>query len=207
VSKFRIKLALAVAVIAAAVITSAAIATRGGGVKQNLSGYEEVPLTLSTPASGKFRAFVDPANQKITYKLRYGGFESDVTQAHIHFGARATSGGISVWLCANNPPITSAPAGTQACPKRSGTIAGEITPASVVGPAAQGIAAGEFGELLAALRAGATYVNVHSEAFPPGEVRAQIAGGWGGKAWSGKNWDDDGDGRPGKGWGRGHKGN
>jgi hypothetical protein len=205
VSKFRIKLALAVAVIAAAVIATAAIAGGGGGVKQRLSGYEEVPMTLSTPASGKFRAFIDQANQKITYKLRYGGFESDVTQAHIHFGARATSGGVSAWLCANNPPITNAPAGTQACPKRSGTITGELTPASVVGPAAQGIAAGEFGEFVAAIRAGATYVNVHSDAFPPGEIRAQIDGGWGGKVWSGKNWGDD-DGRPGKGWGSRHKG-
>ena len=173
-SKFRIKLALAVAVIAAAVITSAAIATRGGGVKVPLSSYQETPQTLSTPAFGKFRAFIDESNQKITYTLRYGGFETDVTQAHIHFGARATSGGISVWLCANNPPITGAPAGTQACPKRSGTISGDITPASVVGPVGQGIAAGEFGELLAALRAGVTYVNVHSEAFPGGEIRAQI---------------------------------
>src|SRR6185295_12552285 len=112
VSKFRIKLAVAVAVLAAAVITTTAIATRGGGIKVPLSGYEETPQTLSTPAFGKFRAFVDPSGQKITYSLRYGGFETDVTQSHIHFGARSTSGGISVWLCANNPPITGAPAGT-----------------------------------------------------------------------------------------------
>ena len=97
-----------------------------------------------------------------------------MTQAHIHFGARATSGGVSVWLCANNPPITTAPAGTQACPARSGTITGTIAAANVVGPAAQGIAPGEFAELVAAIRAGATYVNVHTATNPPGEMRGQL---------------------------------
>ena len=197
-STSRIKLAIVAAVLVAAIATGAAIAGGGGGVKQRLSGYEEVPLTLSSPASGKFRAFIDEANQKITYKLRYGGFETDVAQAHIHFGARATAGGISVWLCANNPPISGAPAGTQACPVRAGTITGTITPANVVGPAGQGIAAGEFGELVAAMRSGATYVNVHSAAFPAGEIRAQIDGGWGGKhdrhdGWGGKHDRQDND--------------
>ena len=107
-SSSRVKLAILVAVIAAAVVTSAALAGRGASVKATLSGYEEAPLTLSSPASGKFRAKVDEGGQKIVFKLRYGGFETDVTQAHIHFGARALTGGISVWLCANNPPITGA---------------------------------------------------------------------------------------------------
>jgi hypothetical protein len=40
--------------------------------------------------------------------------------------------------------------------------------------AAQGIAAGEFGELVAALRAGRAYANVHTTKFPPGEIRGQI---------------------------------
>jgi hypothetical protein len=45
----------------------------------------------------------------------------------------------------------------------------------VIGPAGQGIAAGEFAELLAAMRAGVTYVNVHSTLYPGGEIRAQIS--------------------------------
>jgi len=44
----------------------------------------------------------------------------------------------------------------------------------VIGPAGQGIAAGEFAELLAAIRAGKTYANVHSAKFPGGEIRAQL---------------------------------
>jgi hypothetical protein len=63
--------------------------------------------------------------------------------------------------------------GKPACPQ-SGTVTGTIVPADVVGPATQGIAAGEFGELVAAIRAGRTYANVHSSKFPAGEVRGQI---------------------------------
>jgi len=79
-----------------------------------------------------------------------------------------------VWLCANNPPITNAPPGTQACPAPSGTITGTIRPENVTGPTTQGIDAGQYGEFLDALDAGLTYVNVHSSKYPGGEIRAQI---------------------------------
>ena len=92
-------------------------------------------------------------------------------QAHIHLGQRAQSGGIAVFLCTN---LANGPAGTQACPAPPATITGTITPADVIGPAAQGIAAGEFGELTDAIRAGVTYVNVHSSLYPGGEIRAQL---------------------------------
>ncbi len=49
-----------------------------------------------------------------------------------------------------------------------------IQAVDVLGPAGQGIAAGEFNELLRAIRAGSTYVNVHTTGYPGGEIRAQI---------------------------------
>ena len=45
----------------------------------------------------------------------------------------------------------------------------------MIGPAGQGIAAGEFAELVRALRAGAAYANVHTTAHPGGEIRGQVA--------------------------------
>jgi hypothetical protein len=77
-----------------------------------------------------------------------------------------------VFLCTN---LGNGPAGTQACPAGGGTIRGTITPADITaGAAAQGIAAGEFDEFVRAIRAGATYVNVHSVDRQGGEIRAQL---------------------------------
>ena len=59
-----------------------------------------------------------------------------------------------------------------------GTTRGAIRAVDVIGPAtaptAQGIAPGEFAELLAAIRADTTYVNVHSSLYPGGEIRSQL---------------------------------
>jgi hypothetical protein len=59
------------------------------------------------------------------------------------------------------------------------TITGVLTPANIIGPAAQGIdpatdAANGFEELVRLLRSGVTYANVHSSKFPGGEIRGQI---------------------------------
>ena len=40
--------------------------------------------------------------------------------------------------------------------------------------AGQDISAGQFDELLQAIRSGFTYANVHSVKFPAGEIRGQI---------------------------------
>jgi hypothetical protein len=73
-------------------------------------------------------------------------------------------------------------------------VTGSIVASEVIGPAGQGIAPGEFAELLAAMRSGAAYANVHSGVaanpgnpnamppvpatpavgFPGGEIRGQI---------------------------------
>jgi hypothetical protein len=95
-----------------------------------------------------------------------------VTQAHIHIGAPAIAGGISAFLCTN---LANGPAGTPACPAAPASVTGTITPAQVVGPAAQGVQPGEFAELVRALRAGAAYANVHTTTFPAGEIRGQIS--------------------------------
>jgi hypothetical protein len=173
----RIKLALAVGVASAvAVGGSAAFAGGGGGkgTKAWLSGYEEVPA-VSTVANGRFEATLTPTADGLAYKLSYTGLEGDVTQAHIHFGQRGVASGISAWLCGNVPAT---PPGTQACPPSPATVTGTVNAASVVGPTGQGIAPGEIGELLKAIKAGMAYANVHSSKFTGGEIRGQLRGGW-----------------------------
>jgi CHRD domain len=157
-----------------------------GGKKKvktgDMSGYLEAP-PVSSVAEGKFKAKIDDSADTIRYELTYSGLEGTVTQAHIHFGQRSVSGGISAWLCETltNP---SPSASTPACPAPGGTVTGTITPLEVVGPGSppaippnggQGINPGEFEELVAAIRAGRAYANVHSNKFPGGEIRGQIA--------------------------------
>jgi hypothetical protein len=169
---------LALIVGALAVLAIGSYATADGGKKNvktgPMSGYlEGAPGgPVSTSATGSFEATINAGN--IEYSLTYSGLEGDVTQAHIHFGQRSVNGGISAWLCGTQP-MTPGPAGTPACEgARAGTITGSIEPADVVGPTVQGIAPGEFGELVAAIRAGRAYANVHSTKFGSGEVRGQI---------------------------------
>jgi CHRD domain len=145
----------------------------GGGsfLRVELSGYQEDPLVLSTAASGQFRVQVNERAQEINWRLSYADLTDGITQAHIHLGGRSQSGGISVFLCTN---AGNGPVGTPLCPAAPATITGTIRPADVIGPVPQGIAAGEFAELVRAIRAGVTYVNVHSTARPAGEIRAQL---------------------------------
>ncbi len=110
--------------------------------------------------------------QEIKYTLTFGNLESNATQAHIHFENATNAGPVVVFLCSN---LGNGPAGTQPCPPAGGTITGTIRPADIgAGAAAQGLAAGEFQEFVKAIRSGATYVNVHSDTRPAGEIRAQL---------------------------------
>ena len=172
--RFRLAATVGVVAVLAVVIVAIAAARGGHGIKEKLTSYQEVPA-LSTPGHGTFRATIDRKDQEIHYTLKFGGLESAVTQSHIHFENRTNSGPVVVFLCTN---LGNGPAGTQPCPANGGTISGTIRPADIInGGAAQGLAAGEFDELVRAIKAGATYVNVHSTTRPAGEIRAQLVHG------------------------------
>jgi hypothetical protein len=170
-------LASAMALGAVGAVAAGTVAMAGHGndkaftITARLSGYNETPLALSSAGSGSVRLRIDPRAQTIRYTLRYANLEGTVTQSHIHFGSVSQTGGVSVFLCTN---LGNGPAGTQACPAAPATITGTIKPADVIGPAGQGIGPGEFDEFMDALEAGVTYVNVHSDKYPGGEIRAQI---------------------------------
>jgi hypothetical protein len=61
-------------------------------------------------------------------------------------------------------------------------VTGTISAADVgTGSSAQGVAAGEFEEFIAAIRSGNAYANVHSTQSPGGEIRGQLKPGAGPK--------------------------
>ena len=131
--------------------------------RASLNGYLEVP-SISTTARGSF--FAEVRGSTIRYRLAFRDLGSHSLFAHIHFARPDVNGGVSAFLCGGgDKPV---------CPLRGGTVNGVIDAADVIGPADKGIAAGEFAELLRAMRNGATYVNVHSQTYPSGEIRGNI---------------------------------
>jgi hypothetical protein len=138
----------------------------------DLEGFQEVPV-ISTTGSGTFRARIARDESSIDFVLSYDGLTGTVTQAHIHLGQRSVNGAIVIFLCTN---LGNGPAGTPLCPAPPATISGTIEAGDVLAVAAQGIAAGELGEIIRAMREGVTYANVHSTLFPSGEIRGQIRG-------------------------------
>lgn len=153
-------------VVAVLALTALAHAASNRTLVIPLSGFHEAPSTLVVPGKGVARLKIEGTT--ISYDLTYEGLASGVTQAHIHIGEDALVGGVAAFLCTN---LGNGPAGTPACPSPAGRVTGSIDAADVVGPAAQGLSPGDIAELQRALRRGAIYVNVHSTAFPAGELR------------------------------------
>ena len=173
------RLVTSIAVIA---LVSASAVVLGQGFKkisEFLTGYEEVP-SVSTTGNGTFTARISNDESRIDWELSYSDLEGAIQQAHIHIGNVGVNGGITVFLCTN---LGNGPAGIQPCPAPPATISGTIVAADVSPniPATQaarnqGLNTGEIDELIRAIRAGATYVNVHSTTWPGGEIRSQIDG-------------------------------
>ena len=110
--------------------------------------------------------------------LRFDDLVGTVQQSHIHFAQRGVNGSVVVWLCqtATTPAPASVAALTPTCVEGE-DIKGTISAANVLtaGTASQQILAGEFDEVLAAIRAGYAYVNVHATPLNPGgEIRGQF---------------------------------
>ena len=170
--------------VAAAVVgvTGFAAAATAGDQKRDfatdLNGFEEVP-SVSTTGGGQVDAAVNRSGDTLHYKLHYRNLEGNVLQSHIHFGEEHTNGGIVVFLCTN---LGNGPAGRTVppCPPPPAEVEGvltadDVSTAAASGPArTQGIAEREFAEFVRAMRAGATYANVHSDRWPSGEIRGQF---------------------------------
>jgi hypothetical protein len=160
-------------VVAVIVLVLAVFASAGGAgnkmtVKADtLTGYQETPGNYSL-GTGTFTATVDQdaSPPTISYTLSYSGLSSPAHAAHIHFGNRYDPGAVVAFLCGGG--------GKPVCPAGGGTVTGTITPADVLAVPNQGITAGDFAALVAIIRAGMSYVNVHTTNFPGGEIRGQV---------------------------------
>lgn len=142
-----------IAAVLIAIGLSAAAVTAHAQMTQyeaSLSGGSVVPSVTSS-ATGAFTMTVDGTT--VTYTLDVESIQS-ATAAHIHLGAAGENGGVVAVLFAPSDAANSIAA--------SGTI-------ELVGSLADDMAG--FGT---ALSEGRLYVQVHTEANPPGELRGQI---------------------------------
>lgn len=138
-------------------------ATAVENLRAHARGREEVP-PVDTRAQGQAVFQVSDDGEELTYKLIVANIE-DVLMAHIHQAPAGVNGPIVVWLYPSAPPPQLIPGRTQ------GVLAeGTITAGDLTGPL-EGM---DLDDLLADLRGGNAYVNVHTEANPPGEIRGQI---------------------------------
>jgi hypothetical protein len=169
--RLRIAMLVGGVSVVAALAVGTALARNGDDDKFRaaLNGYNEVTGppsgSVSTTGRGTFEAELE--GNTIQYTLTYSRLEGTATAAHIHFAQRHVAGGVIAFLCGGG--------GKPACPTPGGTVTGTIQAADIIGPAPQGIEPGSFAEAVRAMRAGATYVNVHSTPrWPDGEIRGQI---------------------------------
>jgi hypothetical protein len=144
----------------------------------HLTGAEEVP-PRSTRAQGQAIFRVSADGSTVDFRLIASNIDN-VNQAHIHCGASGTNGPVRMWLYpvigpAGLPPGTVLPTGTG--PQNGVLASGTFSPTGVVCPNGT--------SLLAAMRSGLTYVNVHTNDgidppntgpgdFPGGEIRGQL---------------------------------
>lgn len=126
-------------------------------------GGEEVP-PVETKAQGQAVFQLSDDGEEISYTLIVANI-MDVTQAHIHRAPTGETGDVVAWLYPSGPPSELIPGRFQ------GVLAeGVIGSADLVGP----LAGMDLAALVEDLRTGNAYVNVHTLAHPPGEIRGQI---------------------------------
>jgi hypothetical protein len=144
-----------------AVLLTTSLATAAGAThfKARLSGTEESPA-VETKTSGEAIFKLAKGGKKLIYELKVKDGEN-ITAAHIHAGKKGEEGPIVVPLFG----------GAKKEGMFSGVLAkGTITDKDLTGP----LAGKTLKDLIKMIKEGDAYVNVHTVAHPPGEVRGQI---------------------------------
>ena len=126
-------------------------------------GDFEVPANGSD-AEGSFKLKLAPDGQSARFDLKITEPIENVTQSHLHLGPAGSNGGVVVWLYPAAPPAALIAGETD------GRLAsGTITVDSLVGALDD-----NWDGFIDALEEGRIYVNVHTTAFPGGEIRDQV---------------------------------
>lgn len=121
-------------------------------------GDQEVPEVM-TDARGEAAFRLNKDGTVLKYRLNVRRLEN-ARFAHIHLGAEGSNGPIVAFLRKDRVDG----------PVRGRYAEGELTAADLIGP----LAGQPLSALIEAIEAGNTYINVHTDAHPAGEIRGQI---------------------------------
>jgi hypothetical protein len=147
-------------------------------IETNLTGDQELPTVRVTGAHGTGNVRLSKDGQSVDFQLVVNDIKN-ITQAHIHMGPPTGTGGIVVWLF---PSVKS----TTALPGGGGEHHGLLAQGTFTAADLRGALAGKpLSDFIAAVVAGNTYMNVHTDDgvspantgpgdFPGGEVRGQL---------------------------------
>jgi CHRD domain len=125
----------------------------------SMTGANEVPPTTST-ATGQCTFTLSSDGKTLHFVLKVNNF-FNITASHIHLGAVGANGPVIV-------PLYLGPAKTGLF---TGTLAeGDITASTLVGS----LQGRTIGELVEDINNSQCYVNVHTTAYPGGEIRGII---------------------------------
>jgi hypothetical protein len=154
----------------AAVIAAGAITTNSIGITSaqeqkfmaKLSGQDEVPPTNSQ-ATG-MAEFTPMGTDSVMYSVNATNIQG-ATAGHIHSGKPGENGPIVVTLFKYDSPMNQV------------SESGSITADKLEGP----MAGKQLSDLTTAMSNGETYVNIHTEQNPNGEIRGQVSVSGGGQ--------------------------
>ena len=156
VSTIMVLIAVTITMVSAITLSNHIVLAQNQKFNAKLSGQQEVP-PVQTTASGM--AWFKPMQDKVWFKLNVTDMQG-VTQAHIHTGKQGENGPVVVTLYKSATPQ----------PINGKLAYGNITANLLEGP----MKGKQISDLATAMSNGGTYVNVHTEKYPNGEIRGQI---------------------------------
>ncbi|MFN8059488.1 MAG: CHRD domain-containing protein [Vicinamibacterales bacterium] len=158
--RHTIRTGLVAAAMVVAAATSPKMQTNKIVLTAQLEGGQEVP-GIASGSVGNAVVTIDRAAGTISYEVNIYNLPTGIVASHIHAGSPGVAGPVILNF--------TVPAVGQS---NDFKISGSLTAGDVVARPAQGI--GSFEDAIVAIASGGTYVNVHTQANPGGEIRGQL---------------------------------
>lgn len=143
----------------------------------NLTGAQEVPPVTTTTASGTATLTVNAARSQIDFVLEVTTPVENIREVHLHIAPIGSNGPIVLDFCTTalvTPPANVPVPPT--CPAAPFRITGSLTATNLraISAAITNAGIANFNDVVAHVLSGDAYVNLHTTAFPGGEIRGQV---------------------------------